>query len=202
MKTLAENLQILVDNKAALKAVLEEKGKAPTDNMSEYASLIDELDNEEQVSYVLSNSDETQQVFAQLSSETPVTLTATENDIRLNTSAITQQGYTEGQKDIPAYRCERGIILIQKNSAINLVKSHHNLYDYTKVQATFALFNQTINNSVQVDRVTVDDSVYTANTTTKLSDLSVDHDNTAINFGITNGDTIAVMRYLIMREEA
>lgn len=198
MRTLAENLQLLVDNKRALKATLEEKGKAPSDNMSEYAALVGEMDNEEQVSYVLETADGGK-AFAQLSSENPITLTASENDIRLNTSAITNKGFTEGSKDIPAYHSERGIKVIQANAKVELTRD---TYDYTKFQATLALFNTSVADSVQVDRVTVDDSVYTANTTSKLSDLVKDHENGRIDFGINNGTKISLMRFFIMREEA
>ena len=201
MRTLAENLQILVANKKALKAVLEDKGKAPTDTMSDYPALIEELDNEEQVSYVLQNAEGTDQKYAQLASEDPISLTATENDIRVNTSAITEKGYTEGSKDIPAYHSARGIKAISADSAINLVAEENALFSYTKFQASLALYSNSLSESVQVDKVTVDDSLYKANTTTKLSDLSVDYENKAVDFGITNGDTIAVMRYFIMREE-
>ena len=201
MRTLAENLQLLVDNKKALKAKLEEKGKAPSDNLSEYADLIEELDNEEQVSYVLETADGGQ-AFAQLSSEEPITLTASENDIRLNTSAITDKGYTEGKKDIPAYYSEQGMRVVKANAKISLPAKNHNVYDYTKFQSTLALYNTSMSASVQVDKVTIDDSVYKANTTEKLSDLTIDHANTAVDFGITNGNTNAVMRYFIMKEEA
>ena len=201
MRTLAENLQILVANKKALKAVLEDKGKAPTDTMSDYPALIEELDNEEQVSYVLQNAEGTDQKYAQLASEDPISLTATENDIRVNTSAITEKGYTEGAKDIPKYYAIQGMQVVLGDTDIKLIEKNHNIYDYTKFQATLAIFNNSLSDSVQVDKVTVDDSLYKANTTTKLSDLSVDYENEAVNFGITNGDTTAVMRYFIMREE-
>jgi hypothetical protein len=197
--TIAEKLQIVAEQKANIKTALENQGKAPTDALSTYAGLIDDLENPENIVYCVT-TDGTDKTYTQLQGEQEVTLTATANDIRENTSAITNGGYTEGSKKIPSYQSRKGVSLIQANTAIVYKDSQR--YDFTKFQATLALFNSSISESVQVDRVTVDEAVYTANSTEKLADISIDHANTQIDFGITNGDTIAVMRFFIMREEA
>lgn len=197
MATIMENLQTLIEQKAAIKAALENQGKAPTDTLSTYAGLISSLENPDEVTYCVTVDGESKS-FAQLYGQQKVTLTATENDIRENTSAITDNGYTEGTKKIPSYQSQKGTKLVPVNTAINL---YSELYDCTKFQATLAIFNSSIPNSVQVDKVTVDEALYTANSTEKLADLSIDHENMQVDFGITNGGTIAVMRYFIMREE-
>lgn len=199
MATIAENLQTLLDQKAAIKAALENKGKAPTEELGTYAGLIDTLENEEQISYVLTNGDGSARAYAVKSAEEAITLTATENDIRQNTTAITDKGYTEGQKEIPSYNTKIGVRVIEANTDIVLPESKK--YDYTEIQATLAIFDTSLSASVQVDRVTVDDALYTANSTTKLADLTKDHENEQVDFGVTNGDKIAVMRYTIIREE-
>lgn len=197
MATIAENLQTLVDQKAAIKAVLEEKGKDPTDELGTYPTLISELDNEEQISYVLATSDGTQRAYSQLSSKTPITLTATADDIRLNTSAITDVGYTEGTKDIPAYHTQTGRKIIEANSGVSLTLHK---YDYTKLHVTLAKYNTSITDSVEVVASSVDDAVYEAKATTKLADITIDANTETINFGIT-ADVKSVLRYFIMKEE-
>lgn len=199
MATIAENLQTLFEQKAAIKAALQKKGKPCTEELCTYAGLIEELENEEQISYVLTNADGTQRALAVKAAEEPITLTATENDIRKATTAITDKGYTEGQKDIPSYNTKIGVRVIQANTDVVLPESKK--YDYTEIQATLAVFNASLSASVQVDRVTVDDALYMANSTTKLADLIKDHENEQVDFGVTNGDKIAVMRYTIIREE-
>lgn len=198
MATIAKNLQTLLEQKAAIKVALENQGKEPTDKLNTYAGLIDGLENPDLVEYTVT-LDGSSSVYAQLYGKEKVTLTATANDIRQNTSAITYTGYTEGTKNIPSYQSQKGVKYIQANAPIVLKDASN--YDYTKFQATLAVFNTSISGSVQVDKVTVDDALYEANSTTKLSDLTVDHDNTQINFGIDNGDSVAIMRYFIMREE-
>lgn len=197
MATIAENLQTLVDQKAAIKAVLEEKGKNPTDELGTYPTLISELDNEEQISYVLATSDGTQRAYSQLSSKTPITLTATADDIRLNTSAITDVGYTEGSKDIPAYHTQAGKKIILPGTPITITE---NIYDYTHIQVTIANYNTSISDSIEVVASTIEDSLYEARSATKLADISIDASTETINLGIT-ADVKSVLRYFIMKEE-
>lgn len=197
VETIAENLQILVEQKQAIKQSLETKGKNPTDKIATYAGLIDELDNEEQTSYVLSNADGTQKIYAQLSSKDPVKLTATANDIRLNKSAITNTGYTDGEKDIPAYHSGYGKKIVQAGSELTIT---HKEYNYTHLMVTIATYDSSISESVKVTYVSIDNELYEANSTTKVSDITIDTINEKVNLGIT-ADVKSVLRYFIMREE-
>lgn len=197
MATIAENLQTLVNNKAAIKAALEKKEKNPSDVLGSYAELIEELDNEEQVSYVLTNADGTQKVYAQLSSKEPITLTAGANDIRKNTSAITNEGYTEGTKDIPAYFSTYGRKFVLADNEVTLTSPE---FDYKNIMVTIAPFNSSVDESVEVIYASIDDSMYEANSTTKVSDITVDLENETIHFGITVSE-LSVLRYFVVREE-
>lgn len=197
MATIAENLQTLVNNKAAIKAALEKKEKNPSDVLGSYAELIEELDNEEQVSYVLTNADGTQKVYAQLSSKESVTLTAKANDIRLNTSAITNDGYTEGTKDIPAYFSMYGKKIVYENEEATL--TNHET-DYKNLMVTITPFNSSLDESVEVTYASIDDSMYEAKSTTKISDITVDLDTETIHFGVTVTE-LSVLRYFVVREE-
>lgn len=197
MATIFENLQTLVEQKAAIKSALEAKGKEPTDKLSTYPELINELDNEEQVSYVLSNADGSQKIYAQLSSREPIKLTARANDIRLNTSAITNEGYTEGTKDIPAYHTSYGYKLLPAGKEVKL--TIHDA-DYKKLMVSIAPFNSSVNESVSVNYTSIDDSVYEAKTTTKVSNITKDLSTETINFGITVTEK-SVLRFFIVKEE-
>lgn len=99
MPTIAENLQTLIEQKAAIKEALQNQGKEPTDSLSSYADLIGSLENPDRIIYCLT-VDGVNKTYAQLHSEEKVTLTATEDDIRLGTTAITSSGYTEGKLQV------------------------------------------------------------------------------------------------------
>lgn len=198
MATIAENLQTLVNHKEAIKTALETKGKEPTDKLSTYAGLIDELENEEQITYVLTNADGTKRAYAVKSAEQAIKLTATPNDIRLGTTAVTNAGYTEGEKDIPSYQTIAGKKIIQAGEEVKISQP---IYDYTKIQATLANYNTSISDSVEIVASTIDDAVYKAMATTKLSDITKEDSTQSIKLGIT-AENKSVLRYFIMREEA
>lgn len=197
MATIAENLQILLDQKAAIKAALENKGKAPTEQLGTYAGLIDELENEEQISYVLTTADGEKRAYAVTTAEEAIKLTATENDIRLNTCAITDTGYTEGKKDIPAYHTQTGKKIVQAGAAVSITLAD---YKFTHIHAMLSKFNTNIVNSVHVYANVIEGVLYEANSNTKLADITVDDATQTINLGIT-ADEKSVLRYFTMREE-
>lgn len=197
MATIAENLQTLVEQKAAIKAALDNKGKEPTDALKTYAGLIDELENDDQNTYVITNAAGTHRAYAIKSSETPVTLTATSNDIRLGTTAVTNEGYTEGGKDIPAYHSETGRKIVLAGENVSITKD---TYDYTKIQVIVTDYNTNIDDSVATSYVVIGDSVYKSGATEKVADVTKDDTTQSINLGIT-ADKKSVLRYFIMREE-
>ena len=197
MGTIYDKLNHLKNSKNAIKAALEAKGKEPTEALSTYAQSITELDNEEQVSYVLANADGTQKVYAQLSSKDPITLTATENDIRLGSTAITNEGYIEGAKDIPAYYSSYGEKVLQAGEEATITIHE---YDYKSLMVTIAPYNTNIDGSTAIKYVSVDNAIYEAKDTTKLGDITTDTENERINLGISVTEK-SVLRYFVVREE-
>ena len=65
-----------------------------------------------------------------------------------------------------------------------------------------AIFNKNLTDSVAVDRVVIEDSVYLPGSVEAISTVTKDDENKSINFGITNGDSPSVIRYFTYREEA
>lgn len=156
--------------------------------------------SEDQTVYLLKLS-ETESVYAQLSGNETVELTATANDIRLGTTAVINSGVIEGKKNIPAYHTEQGVKAIRPNSNF-LIQFFSKQYDYTKLQAMTAPFNKSLSESVAVDRIIIEDSVYIPGSSEIISTVTKDDDSKSINLGITNGDSPSVIRYFTYREEA
>lgn len=138
--------------------------------------------------------------FVQLNGQEEVELTATVNDIRLGTTAVTEKGVTTGEKFIPSYHTTQGIKVIRPNSMF-ILSFDDNKYDYTKLQAMTAPFNKSLSESVAVDRVVIEDSVYEVGSTESISTVTKDDENKSIDFGIMNGDSPSVIRYFMYREE-
>ena len=155
--------------------------------------------SEEQTVYVIVT--EEGKKYAQLTTQEEVELTATANDIRLGTTAVTENGVTTGEKDIPSYQTRAGVIVIRPKAEF-VLPFGDNQYDYTKLQAMTAIFNKNLTDSVAVDRVVIEDSVYLPGSVEAISTVTKDDENKSINFGITNGDSPSVIRYFTYREEA
>lgn len=138
--------------------------------------------------------------FVQLNGQEEVYLTATANDIRLGKTAVTEKGVTTGEKDIPSYHTAQGVKAIRPNTMF-ILSFDDNTYDYTKLQAMTAPFNESLSKSVAVDRVVIEDSVYEVGSTESISTVIKDDENKSIDFGIMNGDSPSVIRYFTYREE-
>ena len=132
-------------------------------------------------------------------SEERVELTAGPNDIRLGTVAVTGEGVTTGEKDIPAYYVTEGYRLITAGSAF--VTSPFANYDFTKLQCIICPFSSSISASVAADRIAIGDSVYAVNSNEVVSTVVRDSTNETINLGLTNtSDGLYVLRYFTYKE--
>lgn len=201
MATIQENLQTLADIKANIKSSLENQNKAPTNSFATYSGLVDGLENPDDITYCVTLDGESK-AYAQLHGQEKVTLTATANDIRLNTSAITNEGYTEGKKDIPVYHTTRGAVAVRPNGEFKITSlKDKDRYDYTELQCLIAPWNTSIEDSVAVDKSVLYDAVYQAGSTEKLADVIKDVANKVIDLGIANGSTPYVIQYMTCKEE-
>jgi len=146
--------------------------------------LVDEHGNEVPAVYVNS-----EQVF-----------TATANDIRAGTTAVTNDGVIEGSKNIPPYYVAEGYRLITKGSVFETTPFDD--YDFTKLQVILCPWAGSLSKSVAADKVVIEESVYPVNSSAALATVIRDDTNHKINLGITNNsDGLYVMRYFTYKEE-
>lgn len=124
------------------------------------------------------------------------------NDVRTGKVFATSTGVKTGTKDIPAYRTVQGFVGIKPNETFSIVLKEYSQYDYTKLQCLISKFNTTTDDSVAVDRVVIDDSVYSVNSTTVLSTVVKNSSTGSIDLNITNdtSDTF-ILRYFTYKEE-
>lgn len=128
--------------------------------------------------------------------------TATANDIRLGYVAATESGVTTGTKDIPIYRTNEGVVAIPNGSEYSIRLPQHDAYDFTKLQAIICAFNTSLVNSVSAEQISVNGQVYAVKSTSKLSDVVINHTNKSIDLGVTNKTgSPRVLRYFTYKEE-
>jgi hypothetical protein len=125
-------------------------------------------------------------------------LTATANDIRIGTTAFTDEGMIEGEKEIPAYHVSEGFKLIPNNSEFILPIPN---YDFKKLQAIICPFGTSLTTSVAAEKVAINGYIYPVQSTTAESAVVLNHDKEWITFGITNtSGKPYVLRYFSYKE--
>ena len=146
--------------------------------------------------YILVDEDGNE--IAAVLTDEEVDLTATPNDIRLGTTAVTNDGVTPGEKEIPSYYVSEGIRVITSGSPFRITISH---WDYKKLQALFCEFNTDLTNSVYTDKIATNDSVYNVLSTEAIASIVKDSDGKLVDFGLTNETNERyLLRYFMYKE--
>lgn len=128
-----------------------------------------------------------------------VQITATANDIRLGTTAVTEKGIITGEKEIPSYNTREGYRAVPAGSGFVIPTPTH--YDYTKLQAIICPFNTSSTDSVSAEKVVINNNVHDVLTTTILAEVKKDDTNLRIDLGITNeSDKPYLIRFFMYKE--
>lgn len=178
--------------KAIADAIRKKTGTTDPLTLDEMADKITNLESTEDT-YILVDEDGNE--YAAVMTEEPVALTATPNDIRIGTIAVTDDGVTVGEKEIPSYHTSEGmrVVMSGKEFVIDNLGRH---CEFTKLQALACL------DSVSAQAVCINTKVYAVDSTEVLSEVTVDTESQVINFGITNDTTKPyVIRYFTYKEE-
>lgn len=124
--------------------------------------------------------------------------TATANDIRKGSVAITPDGVIEGTKEIPVYHTNAGFKSVPNGSRLTVSTK---IYDYTDFQAIVCLFNAKLTNSVAADKVVINGKLYPVQSTSAIAEVTKNSDQAHIDLGIVN-DTgkPCVIRYFMYKE--
>lgn len=131
--------------------------------------------------------------------EEEVALTATAaHDIRIGTTAVTDEGVVTGEKEIPSYHTSSGYKMITNGSKFVLPMNN---YNYTKLQAIICPYNTSITKSVIAEKVAIDSKVYPVLSDVSEADIVKDNSGSRIDFGITNNSgSTYVIRYFSYKE--
>lgn len=130
-----------------------------------------------------------------------VDLSATANDIRQGTTAVTAEGVTTGEKEIPAYHTQQGRRLVKPGESLD-IHMYSDQCNYTGLNVIVCTYTGTVDDSVASEMVVINDKLYPVSSTEALSEVTVDADNQSIKLGIVNtGETPLLMRYMTYKEE-
>lgn len=145
--------------------------------------------------------DENGNEFVAVLVDEEVDFTATADDIREGKVAATDYGVTVGEKYIPGYLASHGIKIITSGKQFSIKLPDNDLYDYTKFQAMLCIFNKNSTNSVNCDRVVIENNLYGVLSTVSLSEIQLDHEDKTIEFGVMNETSSPyLIRYSTIKE--
>lgn len=146
--------------------------------------------------------DETGATMYGVLTEEEVEIDATANDIRLGMTAVTDEGLTVGEKDIPKYHTSEGSRLIPAGSDYTIVLYDTDKAAYTKLQALVCDYNTSMLDSVATIMVSINGKVYAVQSTDELATVTSDVDNGHIRLNLTNDkDTPCLIRYFTYKED-
>lgn len=188
----------LIDKiKAIADAIRAKTGSTGLMSLDEMAESIEYMSTDDNTQTYILVDEDGYEIPAVLVDE-PVTLTATTNDIRIGTTAVTEAGVVTGEKEIPVYHTRAGFKAITNGSRIVLTTKN---YDYTKLQAIICSFNTSLTNSVAADKVAINNNVYTVRSTEVEATVTKNDEMTQVDFGITNtSGSPCVIRYFMYKE--
>lgn len=130
-----------------------------------------------------------------------VDFTATADDIREGKVAATDDGVTVGKKYIPGYLASQGTKIIAAGKSFSVKLADNDLYDYSKFQAMLCVFDTNASNSVNCDKVVMENNTYNVLSTISLGETRLDHGNKTIELGFTNETSSPyLIRFFTMKE--
>ena len=127
--------------------------------------------------------------------------TAKASDIKIGKVAATDMGIVYGENTI-TYQTTASTCLIFPGEDFSIPLNNRNTYDYTKFQCIIVVFSSDYSTNVESFGITVDDSVFSVETSNKISDITKNHDAKSIDLNFTNTtDKVYSIRYFTYHEE-
>lgn len=177
-------------------AIRDVNGETKTYTPDEMADAVTNIMNS--ITYVL--VDQYGKEYPAIYVDSKTVFDATANDIRIGTTAATDKGVTVGEKEIPAYYTYQGYRVITAGSPVKHTGARK--CDYTKMQALVCTFNTSLANSNSTEKVAIDNQVYPVQSSESIAQVSVNVDDSTIDFGITNDTSKPqILRYFYYKEE-
>lgn len=192
----------LIDKlKSVADAIREKTGSTELMTIDEMTENIEFMDTSGDTTGTYILVDEEGNELAGVLLEEEVELTATVNDIRLGTTAVTEAGVTEGEKEIPNYLAEEGKRAVRQGEQLD-IPLYSDMCHYTHLQVIVCEYNTTLSDSVSAEKVAIGDNLYAVGSADVLASVTVDADLQTIKLGLSNdNESSVVVRYTIIKED-
>lgn len=150
-------------------------------------------------SFVLEAEDGTSFVGVTVGEET--VFNATPLDVKINKTFAGEDGVQTGENTI-TYRTRMATRTILPGEEFSIPLEMYEHYDYTQFQGIIVLFNEEYGDSAKTLGITIDDNLFSTETSMKLANITKNLDTKSIDFNITNNsENTYSIRYFTYREE-
>ena len=130
-----------------------------------------------------------------------VVFDATPADVRINKTFAGDNGVQIGKNTI-TYHTTTSSRLILPGQSCSIPLDNYDLYDYTKFQGIIVLFNSDYSSNTNTVGITIENIVFSAETSEKLSDITKNLNTKSIDLNITNdSDNVYEIFYFTYRED-
>lgn len=122
-------------------------------------------------------------------------------DVRINRKFVSNEGAQTGENTI-TYRTQTASCLILPGQEFSIPLKNYNQYDYTKFQSMIVLFNSDYSSNANAYGITIEDRVFSVESSALLSNITKNSDTKAIDFNIVNNtENTYEIFYFTYREE-
>lgn len=126
---------------------------------------------------------------------------ATPADVKIGKTFASDEGIQVGE-DTKTCRVRHGAQLILPGKTFSIPIKEYDGYDYTNFQAIVSLFNTSIVDSSETNRVVLYDAVYNVNSNIKIADIEKNVEDKSIDLNLTNDtDDVYIIHFNTYREE-
>lgn len=133
--------------------------------------------------------------------DSEIDLDATREDVKIGKTFAANDGIQEGT-DTKTYRTIQSSRLILPGLDFSIPLSEYEMYNYTKFQCIIAKFNTSFDNSVETNKVVINNNVYQINSTEVLSQITKNDNTKSIDLNIINNtEDSYVIHYSTYKEE-
>lgn len=122
-------------------------------------------------------------------------------DVKIGKTFASDSGVAIGT-DTKTYRTIHGTSLVLPGENFSILLEEYDSYNYTQFQAMISVFNTTKYDSVEIDRISLYDSIYNVDSNIKLSEVTKNTINKTIDFNLTNDtDSVYIIHFNTYKEE-
>lgn len=149
--------------------------------------------------YVL--TDESGNEFVGVITESIQIFDAEPKDVRIGKTFVSDNGHQVGENTI-TYRTIKGVSAVPSGRNFSISLSEHDMYMFTALQCIIAPYDTSLSGSVAADKIVIGNSVYSAGSSDKLSDITQNEETKSVDLNITNNSGKPyVIHYFMYKQE-